>query len=188
MTFFFNGNRSGKLDQDLERYQEVPSDRVPFEQRPAMKAREVTDLVVEALSQGQVSHIRLNLANGDMVGHSGDLPATVRAVEVVDGCVGQLADAVHEHGGVLLVTADHGNADDMLQKDGVTPKTSHSLNPVPFILVDPSGTWTLRDVPDPGLANVAATVLELCGVAAPADYLPSLVRPSLVGPSVMRQA
>ncbi len=176
VTFFFNGNRSGKLDEALERYQEVPSDNVPFEQLPAMKAREVTQAVVEALAEGGVSHIRLNLANGDMVGHSGDLAATVRAVEVVDACVGELARAVRQHGGVLLVTADHGNADDMLMKDGVSPKTSHSLNPVPFILVDPSGGWELRPTHEPGLANVAATVLELCGVKAPQDYLPSLVQ------------
>ena len=179
VTFFFNGNRSGFIDEALERYEEVTSDVIPFEQAPAMKANEVTDRVVAAIERGDVNHIRLNLANGDMVGHSGDFAATVRAVEVVDACVGRLDAAVREHGGVLLITADHGNADDMLQKDGTTPKTSHSLNPVPFILVDPTNAWTLRnDVDTPGLANVAATVLELCGATPPDDYLPSLVTPN----------
>jgi len=175
VTYFFNGNRSGFIDERLERYQEVPSDDLPFDQAPAMKAREITDAVVDAIAESRVDHIRLNLANGDMVGHTGKIPATRRAVEVVDGCVGRLAQAIRDHGGVLLVTADHGNADDMLQKDGVTPRTSHSLNPVPFILVDPSARWRLRDLDRPGLANVAATVLILCGVEPPDDYLPALV-------------
>ena len=174
VTFFFNGNRSGFIDEALERYQEVTSDVIPFDQAPAMKANEVTDAVVAAIVQGGVSHIRLNLANGDMVGHTGDIEATKTALEVVDACVGRLADAIAEHGGILLVTADHGNADDMLQPDG-SPKTSHSLNPVPFVLVDPSGTWRLAPCASPGLANVAATVLVLCGANPPADYLPALV-------------
>ena len=92
--------------------------------------------------------------------------------------MGRLDRAIQRHGGVLLITADHGNADDMLQKDGITPRTSHSLNPVPFILVDPSASWRLRDLTDPGLANVAATVLTLCGVEPPDDYLPALVEPA----------
>jgi 2,3-bisphosphoglycerate-independent phosphoglycerate mutase len=174
VTFFFNGNRSGFIDEALERYQEVTSDVIPFDQAPAMKANEVTDAVVAAIEQGGVSHIRLNLANGDMVGHTGDIEATKTALTVVDACVGRLAAAVVEHGGILLVTADHGNADDMLQKDG-SPKTSHSLNPVPFVLVDPSGSWRLASTDAPGLANVAATVLVLCGAEPPANYLPALV-------------
>ena len=178
VTYFFNGNRSGFIDERLERYQEVPSDDVPFDEAPAMKAQEITEAVVAAIAEGSVKHIRLNLANGDMVGHTGKIDATRRAVEVVDSCVGRLDRAIQRHGGVLLITADHGNADDMLQKDGITPRTSHSLNPVPFILVDPSASWRLRDLTDPGLANVAATVLTLCGVEPPDDYLPALVEPA----------
>ncbi len=186
VTYFYNGNRSGYVDPALETYVEIPSDRVPFEQAPDMKAREITAAAVLAISGGAYDMVRLNLANGDMVGHSGDFAATVRAMETVDACVGELEAAVRAAGGVMIVTADHGNADEMveLDKKGAPllqdgrrkPRTSHSLNPVPCILVDASGTWTLAAPPDAGIANLGATVLELCGVAAPAAYLPSIVR------------
>jgi 2,3-bisphosphoglycerate-independent phosphoglycerate mutase len=189
VTFFFNGNRSGFIAPDLETYTEVPSDNVPFETRPEMKAAEITAIATAAILQGTADHVRLNLANGDMVGHTGDFDATVRAVALLDACVGTLVDAVRDAGGILIVTADHGNADQMFMLDKKTggyatdangnrsPCTSHSLNPVPFILFDPSGTWQLADVADPSLANVAATVLRLFGYAAPLDYQPSLVEP-----------
>jgi len=190
VTYFFNGNRSGRPDEALEDWTEIPSDRVPFDTRPEMKAAEITAEVCAVLAAGGVDHVRLNLANGDMVGHTGDFAATVRAVEHVDGCVGQLEEAVRAVSGVLLVTADHGNADEMYRVDKETgdyatdsggqriPRTSHSLNPVPLILVDPSGTWRLAPVEGAGLANVAATVLNLLGLSTPPDYLPSLVEPS----------
>ena len=196
VTYFFNGNRSGRLSEELEVYEEVPSDRVPFEQRPEMKAEEVTDRAIAAIQSGRYDHIRLNLANGDMVGHSGDFAATVRAVEVVDRCVGRLRAAAEAAGAVLVVTADHGNADEMVELDKKgcpllvdgqrRPRTSHSLNPVPFHLVDPAGGWEL--VPDaelsagaegaepPGIASVGATLLMLHGIAAPEGYAPSLIR------------
>jgi 2,3-bisphosphoglycerate-independent phosphoglycerate mutase len=184
-TYFFNGNRSGLIDPALERYEEVPSDRVPFEQAPAMQAHAITARAVEAVRSGRWDHVRLNLANGDMVGHTGDFAATVAAVETVDACVGELEAAVREAGGVLVVTADHGNADLMVELDGKgrpievdgrrTPRTSHSLNPVPVILVDASGQWDLH-VPDgAGIASLGATVLALCGIDRPEGYLPSLV-------------
>ena len=186
VTYFYNGNRSGRLDPALETYVEIPSDRVPFEQAPDMKAREITAAAVEALTGGIYDVVRLNLANGDMVGHSGDFAATVRAMETVDACVGVLDAAVRAAGGVMIVTADHGNADEMVEldkhgapvlQDGKRKvRTSHSLNPVPCILVDATGTWVLDAASDAGIANLGATVLELCGVAAPADYLPSIVR------------
>jgi 2,3-bisphosphoglycerate-independent phosphoglycerate mutase len=185
VTYFFNGNRSGLIDPALERYEEVPSDRVPFEQAPAMQAHAITARAVEAVRSGRWDHVRLNLANGDMVGHTGDFAATVAAVETVDACVGELEAAVREAGGVLVVTADHGNADLMVELDGKgrpievdgrrTPRTSHSLNPVPVILVDASGQWDLH-VPDgAGIASLGATVLALCGIDRPEGYLPSLV-------------
>jgi 2,3-bisphosphoglycerate-independent phosphoglycerate mutase len=186
VTFFFNGNRSGRLDEELETYLEIPSDLATPDTRPWMKAAEITDAVVEALAEGGYDHIRLNLANGDMVGHTGDLEATRIALEAVDLCVGRIVDAVRKAGGVLLVTADHGNADEMVQRkkgaivrddDGAPlKKTSHTLNPVPFIVFDPTGKASLTDVPEAGLASIGATVLELCGVEPPADYLPGLVR------------
>ncbi len=186
VTFFFNGNRSGKLDDALEEYVEVPSDVVPFEQAPAMKALEITQAAIGAIASGQWDHVRLNIANGDMVGHSGDLAATITAMEVVDSCVADLEAAVVKAGGVLLVTADHGNADDMWMRDkqnqpkmdgeSILPKTSHTLAPVPFAIVDPHARWELSETPEPGLANVSATLLLLCGLQPPTDYLPSLLQ------------
>jgi 2,3-bisphosphoglycerate-independent phosphoglycerate mutase len=187
VTFFFNGNRSGRLDASLETYHEVPSDTLPFDERPWMKAAEITDAVVEAIGSGDYDHVRLNLANGDMVGHTGVLEATRVALEAVDLQLGRLEQAVREAGGVLLVTADHGNADDMAMRDkqgrpktdeggAVMPRTSHTLSPVPFVVVDPEGRLDVAQVESPGLASVASTVLALCGLQPPDDYAPCLVR------------
>ena len=186
VTFFFNGNRSGLLDDALEAYVEIPSDVIPFEQAPAMKAQEITQAAIAAIDSGSWDHVRLNIANGDMVGHSGDLAATITAMEVVDSCVAELEAAVVKAGGVLLVTADHGNADGMWMRDkqnqpkmdgdSIQPKTSHTLAPVPFAVVDPHARWTLSETPEPGLANVSATLLLLCGLTPPTDYLPSLLQ------------
>ncbi|MFT5582528.1 MAG: 2,3-bisphosphoglycerate-independent phosphoglycerate mutase [Cognaticolwellia sp.] len=186
VTFFFNGNRSGMLDSSLEEYVEIPSDVIPFEQAPAMKAQEITQAAIAAISSGTWDHVRLNIANGDMVGHSGDLAATITAMEVVDACVADLEAAVVRAGGVLLVTADHGNADDMWMRDkqdqpkkergSILPKTSHTLAPVPFAVVDPQARWELSETPNPGLANISATLLLLCGLTPPIDYLPSLLQ------------
>jgi len=185
VTFFFNGNRSGKLHATLETYHEVPSDTRPFDERPWMKAAEVTDACIDAIESGDFDHVRLNLANGDMVGHTGVLEATRIALEAVDLQVARLERAVRKAGGVLLVTADHGNADQMYMRDkkgnvrfeddgDPMPRTSHSLNLVPFILVDPRGELQLVDG-EHGLAAIAATVLQLCGVDVPEDYVPSLI-------------
>jgi 2,3-bisphosphoglycerate-independent phosphoglycerate mutase len=134
--------------------------------------------------------VRLNLANGDMVGHTGDFAATVDALQVVDRCVAELEAAVIAAGGVMIVTADHGNADEMLMRDKKTggfavnahgervARTSHTLNPVPFCVVDPSGRWALTDTPDPGLANIGSTLLVLLGLTPPDDYVPALLEPA----------
>lgn len=185
VTFFFNGNRSGKLDEALETYVEVPSYLESPDTRPWMRAAEITDAAVQAIGSGQYDHVRMNLANGDMVGHTGDLEATRVALECVDLQLARLEEAVTRAGGVLLITADHGNADEMFMHkagdvlrgtDGAPlPRTSHTLNPVPFILFDATGRWGLADVPGAGLANIAATVLTLCGVTPPPDYEPTLV-------------
>jgi 2,3-bisphosphoglycerate-independent phosphoglycerate mutase len=190
VTYFFNGNRSGKFDERTETYVEIPSDRVPFEQRPWMKAAEITDRVLEEIRAGGHRFVRINLANGDMVGHTGVFEAVRIAVETVDLCVGRIARAVAEAGGILVVTADHGNADDMVERDRKTgllardartgewkPKTAHSLNRVPFY-IEASGERSrlrLAGVPDAGISNLAATCLRLLGFEPPADYTPSLV-------------
>ncbi len=187
VTYFWNGNRSGKFDEKTETYEEILSDRVPFEQRPWMKAAEITDRTIEVLGAGGHRFVRINFANGDMVGHSGDFNATVVAVETVDLCLARLQAAVDQVDGTLVALADHGNADDMIERDGKgQPKfnadgspvrrTSHSLNPVPFIIYRPHELLGLRkDLPQAGLANVAATVLELLGFQPPAHYEPSML-------------
>ena len=182
VTYFWNGNRSGAFEPELEEYIEVRSDAVPFEQRPWMKVAEVTDAMLDALlREVPPDFLRLNFANGDMVGHTGHLDATVVAVEAVDLQLARLLKAIERVGGVALVTADHGNADQMFQLDKKTggykdePLTSHTLNPVPLYLFDPVGGRGLRQLDGAGLANVAATILELLGFAAPQDYEASLI-------------
>lgn len=188
VTYFYNGNRSGYVDRALEVYVEVPSDNVSFDERPWMKAAEISDAATAAIRSGEYDFVRLNYANGDMVGHTGDLEATRIAIEVVDRQVGRLERAVRRAGGILLITADHGNADEMYThgKDGQIKRdeagkpltrTSHTTNPVPLIVVDPRGELSLVEgLDDAGIANLGATVIELCGLTAPADYLPGLLR------------
>ncbi|MBN1426589.1 2,3-bisphosphoglycerate-independent phosphoglycerate mutase [Candidatus Fermentibacteria bacterium] len=190
VTYFWNGNRSGKFDAARESYIEVPSDRVPFEQRPWMKAAEVADEVIAGIRSRRFPFIRVNFANGDMVGHTGDRDATILAVEAVDLCLGRIWREVRRADGLMIVTADHGNADQMYQlgKNGTIlrdasgnplPLTSHSLNPVRFVVADTRQTlgYALMPPHDAGLANVAATILNLLGYNAPEDYQPSLVTP-----------
>jgi 2,3-bisphosphoglycerate-independent phosphoglycerate mutase len=190
VTYFWNGTRSGMFDAKYEKYVEVPSDRVPFEQRPWMKAAEITDAILAELAAGDLRHGRFNYANGDMVGHTGSFDATVLAVEAVDLQLARLARAVEELEGILVVTADHGNADEMFMrgKDGRVERhretgapvirTSHSLNPVPFLIYDPRAApfEIPANVEGAGIANVTATVLELLGFVAPSDLEPSLLR------------
>ena len=189
VTYFWNGNRSGKFDEASEEYIEIASDRVPFDQAPWMKSAETAQTVLEAIRGGTYPFIRVNFAAGDMVGHTGNLDASLTAVEEVDRAVGRIVPEVLARKGCLIVTADHGNAEDMVQRDssqrpllGVDgkpqPRTSHSLNPVPFFLLEGDGrTLGLRDdLPQAGLANVAATLLELLGYQPPEEYEPSLLK------------
>ncbi len=180
VTYFWNGNNSGYIDEKLERYLEVPSDVVPFDQRPWMKAAEITDAVIAEIRKGERKFIRLNYANGDMVGHTGIVPAVLIAMESLDLCLARLLPEIEKARGVLLLTADHGNADQMFtEKGGVrTPMVAHTLNPVPFVVKDYSGAnrWQLSGAEQPGLSNVAATICTLLGLTPPADYDPTLVR------------
>ena len=184
VTYFWNGNRSGYFDEALETYVEIPSDNVEPNTAPEMKLREITEATISLLRSGRYSMGRINFPNGDMVGHTGDLKATIDAMQVLDDCVDQLVQAIDEVGGVLIFTADHGNADVMYTEkaDGeVTPKTSHTLSPVPFVIHDGTGDspgYRLVDMADAGIANVAATVLDLMGYEPPADYEPSLIEPA----------
>ena len=183
VTYFWNGNRSEPFDPRLETYIEIPSDLSPLEQRPWMKAAEITDRLIAELDRLQPRFIRLNFANGDMVGHTGDLHATVLAVEAVDLCIGRILGAIRKRKGIAVITADHGNADQMFDRrpDGsLQVRTSHSLNRVPFAIVDPrEPDFGPRLAPPAGagLSNVAATCLELLGFAAPEGYRGSLLAP-----------
>ena len=180
VTYFWNGNRSGTFDDALEDYVEIPSDSVPFEQRPWMKAAEITDALITKLRSDPVDFARLNYANGDMVGHTGRIDPSRVAVETVDLCLARLLPVVRDLGGVLVVTADHGNADQMIdRKKGVEkPRTSHSLNPVPLHVYDPARHIALDPaaLEDANLGNVASTCLELMGLTPPSDYARSLLR------------
>ena len=179
VTYFWNGNKSGYIDADLENYTEIESDKLAFDLKPWMKAADITDAVIEAIESGSYDFIRVNYANGDMVGHTGIESAVRIAVETVDLCLSRLLAAVEKAGGVCLITADHGNADCMwTEKDGVrVPMVAHTLNPVPLIIKDYDGSNHLQmtRVKDPGLANVAATLCVLLGLQPPFDYEPPLV-------------
>lgn len=191
VTYFWNGNRSGKFDETLENYVEIESDRVPFEQRPWMKAAEITDATLDALATGTARFLRINYANGDMVGHTGHLDASIIAVETVDLQLGRLMEAMAQIGGALIVTADHGNADLMVAMDKKTGEykrtgdgdfermTSHTLNPVPCSIWLPQQVEPqvkLAEVPKPSLTNLAATVLFLLGFEAPVQFDESLLK------------
>lgn len=187
VTYFWNGNRSGKFDAQFEEYLEIPSDQVPFEQRPWMKSAETADAVNRAIAAGKYRFIRANFAGGDMVGHTGSVDATVIAVEAIDLAIRRILSQVERAKGCLVVTADHGNSEDMVERDdegqpllGANKKprfrTAHSLNPVPFFVSDFSGRdYTLRELPAAGLSNIAATLLELLGYEPPPEFDPSLI-------------
>ena len=189
VTYFFNGNRAEKFSESLEDYVEIPSDRVPFEERPWMKGAEITDKVIEAMGSGKYRFIRVNYPNGDMVGHTGIFPAVKIAVETVDLCLGRLIAAAKKTGAILVISADHGNSDDMYEhaKDGSVkvdkktglPKarTAHSLNPVPAVIFDPANAAKakLTDKTGLGISSLAATCLNLLGYRTPEGYDPSLV-------------
>ncbi len=193
VTYFFNGNNSGKFDQELERWVEIPSDQVDFSERPWMKAAEITDAVLAHVDAFRPHFVRVNFANGDMVGHTGRLRPALVAMEALDLCLERLVDGLLERGAICVITADHGNCEEMFERDKKTgsliplndgssykARTSHTLNPVPCVIVGGgAGTrfhWD-GDVRRPGLANLAATCLNLLGLQAPDDYLPPVIAP-----------
>lgn len=188
VTYFYNGNRSGYFDKSLELYIEIPSDVIPFEQRPWMKCAEITDKVCETIKENNFKFIRLNYPNGDMVGHTGIYPAVITAMDALDLCITRVAKAVKAAGGILLISADHGNADDMYEHDkkgnilydeeGLQRrKTSHSLNPVPCIIYDPDyqGDYSKQLKEGFGISSLGATCIELLGFMAPEDYDSSII-------------
>ncbi len=189
VTYFWNGNKSGKFSDELETYIEIPSDVVPFEQRPWMKCAEITDKLIECLESGKYKCLRVNFPNGDMVGHTGNFVATQCSMEALDLCLARILKVVDKLHGVAIITADHGNADEMyeLDKKGElklsgegTPKskTSHTLNRVPCIIYDNFYTdaYSVKeDNGEFGLSNVAATTVNLLGYEAPAMWDESVI-------------
>ena len=176
VTYFWNGNRSGKVCEELEVYEEIPSDVIPFEQAPAMKSAEITEKMVEAMASGRYQFLRCNFPNGDMVGHTGVMDAVVYAMECVDNGLKAIIEAADRYGYTVLITADHGNADQMTEtKKGKTSvRTAHSLNPVPFIIYDKDTQWTIKEGAY-GLANVAPTVVKMMGLTAPECWEASMI-------------
>ena len=190
VTYFWNGNKSGKFSEELETYIEIPSDVVPFEQRPWMKCAEITDKLIECLKSGEYKYLRVNFPNGDMVGHTGSFLATECSMEALDLQLARLLKVVDELHGAALITADHGNADEMYEIDKKTKapkqskdgsfkaKTSHTLNPVPFIVYDnfTNNNYTVKtDRVDLGLSSVAATTVNMLGFEAPEIWDESLI-------------
>ncbi|MCB9207053.1 MAG: 2,3-bisphosphoglycerate-independent phosphoglycerate mutase [Ignavibacteriales bacterium] len=179
VTYFWNGNKSGYVCKDKETYVEIPSDKIEFDKAPRMKADEITDKTIELLKSGKYQFGRINYPNGDMVGHTGVMEAVIKSVEAVDDGLAKLLPVIDEIGGIALITADHGNADEMFtEKNGVrTPKTSHTLNPVPFVIYDPNfkGEYKMAEIDTPGLTNIAGTILNLLGYENVEDYDKSLI-------------
>lgn len=190
VTYFFNGNRSSKFNDETEEYIEILSDIVPFEQRPWMKSAEITDVLVEKILSNKYPFVRVNFPNGDMVGHTGIMESTIIGVESVDIALKRILPAIDKVGGMAIITADHGNAEEMfeLNKDGqpatdktgrIKAKTSHTLNPVPCIFYDNTPNKDLYDVKendDFGLANIAATISTLLGVEPLDCWNESMIR------------
>ncbi len=191
VTYFWNGNKSGKFDVNLETYIEIPSDVVPFEQRPWVKCAEITDKLIECLESGKYKYLRVNFPNGDMVGHTGSFLATQVSVEALDLQLARILAVVDKLHGAALITADHGNADEMYEldkksgepkknKDGsYKAKTSHTLNPVPCYIYDNYSADKYEVKADDGkfgLSNVAATMVNLLGYEAPTAWDDSIIK------------
>ena len=190
VTYFWNGNKSGKFSEELETYIEIPSDVVPFEQRPWMKCAEITDKLIECLRSGEYKYLRVNFPNGDMVGHTGSFLATECSMEALDLQLARILKVVDELHGAALITADHGNADEMYEIDKKTKapkankdgsfkaKTSHTLNPVPFIIYDnfTADKYSVKlGREDFGLSSVAATTVNMLGYDAPEIWDESMI-------------
>ena len=163
VTYFFNGGREAEWAGETRILVPSPRDVPSYDHKPEMSARELTDRFIEELGGDGYGFAVVNLANPDMVGHTGSIPAAVKAVETADECLGRIVDAVGRKGGVSLITADHGNAEQMLEADGASPHTAHTTNPVPLIVTDPE--VTLRDTGE--LADLVPTVLGFSGFTQP---------------------
>lgn len=187
ITYFWNGNRSDKFNDKLEDYQEIPSDKQNFDKKPEMKSLEITNFLIKAIKSCKYDFLKANFANGDMIGHTGDFKATVKAMKFVDKQIARIAKEILNVNGILIITADHGNAEDMFMRDTkgklirkngkYLPKTSHSKNFVNFTVIgkEIEKYWKVNDNKNNGLANVASTILNLLGYQKPDKYENSLL-------------
>tara|TARA_B100000927_G_scaffold251382_1_gene216183 strand:- start:467 stop:2116 length:1650 start_codon:yes stop_codon:yes gene_type:complete len=187
VTYFFNGNNSSKFD--TETWIEIPSDNCPFDEKPRMQSDIITDEVINVIKSGKFKFIRINYPNGDMVGHTGNMNAVIASIEAVDDNIGRIIEELRKRNGVLICSADHGNSDDMIQINKKTNtlmydddgkpqlKTSHSLNPVPVYIYDPSESNQLKlaKIDNPGVSNLAATCIVMLGFMPPKEYTKSLI-------------
>ncbi|MBS7401467.1 MAG: 2,3-bisphosphoglycerate-independent phosphoglycerate mutase [Eubacteriales bacterium] len=180
MTYFFNGNKSAPIDPKLETWLEIPSDKLNnlYNKAPKMKAVEITDKLIENIESGNFDFLKCNLPNPDMVGHCGEFDAAVVACQTVDECVGRLYDVCQKNKVNLIVTADHGNAEEMTDENGKV-KTSHTNNLVPIAIcpfADPNFQMTNTEAGHFGLTNLAATICDLMGIPADPHFNPSMIK------------
>ena len=173
VTYFWNGNKIDKINKDLETYEEIQSDIIPFDQRPNMKAYEITDRLIEVIKSNKYDFLRINFPNGDMVGHTGNLEATIKSMEAVDYNIGRIMEIVKEEDYILLITADHGNAEEMIENN--TAKTSHTLNKVPFIIYGNDLSNIKIKPGEFGLANIASTITTLFDIEPNSHWLESII-------------
>ncbi len=174
VTYFWNGNKIDKFNDALETYDKVDSDVIPFDQAPAMKANEITDRFIDAIKSNKYQFLRCNFPNGDMVGHTGNYDATVKAMEAVDYNIGRIMNAVDETNSILIVLADHGNAEEMIDDKGAV-KTSHTTNPVPFIIYGNNIDNIKFKQGDFGLANLASTITDLLNIESNPVWKESMI-------------
>jgi 2,3-bisphosphoglycerate-independent phosphoglycerate mutase len=164
VTYFFNGGEEDPNAGEVRELVPSPRDVPTYDHKPEMSAREATEAFVRHWNEDDFAFAIINFANPDMVGHTGSIPAAIKAVETVDECLGRVVEAVHAKGGACLITADHGNADNMLEPDG-SPNTTHSLNPVPVIVTAEGARLDGEGI----LADVAPTLLAMLGIEQPAE-------------------
>jgi 2,3-bisphosphoglycerate-independent phosphoglycerate mutase len=180
VTYFWNGNRTGYINDKLEKFEEIKSEpNEMIEGHPEMRIYEVTDRLLEVLASKEYKYIRVNYANGDMVGHTGNFNSCIKAVKALDICLEKVVKATLDLKGMVIITADHGNVEEKLDKKG-NVKTSHTLNPVPFFILDSqyAGEYTVdtTGITEPGISNVAASFINMLGYEAPSMYEKSLIK------------
>jgi len=173
VTYFWNGNRQDKFNEELETYDKVDSDIIAFDLKPEMKSFEITDKLINAIESNKYDFLRINFPNGDMVGHTGNYEATIKAMEALDKNLNRILSVCLKNNYTLIVTADHGNAEEMIDKNS-NVKTSHSLNKVPFIIASNNINFKIKNG-NFGLANVASTITTLMNIPKNPNWLESII-------------